>query len=155
MLLFTLLLVLLARIRSSRVVHGNLSNRVSHILMQFIYQPPTARITNRFSMDTYTIDQAVSFSMRLFEQFTDIFIGILSVVVVTSYLIIIIVPIVLFYCYIQKYFISTVRELRRTSSLPTRFNETSEGYLKILSFGKRKEFDSKNKHLVDNDIYYP
>ena len=162
-LLFALILVLFARIRASRVVHANLLDHMLHAPMQFFDQTPIGRIINRFSKDIYAIDQAVPFSMRLFVQFTTFCIGvILSVVIVTPYFIIIIVPVVLFYYYIQKYFITTARELRRISSLKnspiySHFNETIEGYLTILSFGKGKEFDSKNKHLIDSDhdAYYP
>ena len=81
------------------------------------------------------MDQAVPFSMRLFVQFTALFIGFLSIVVVTSYLTIIIVPVVLFYYYIQKYYITTVRELRQISSVS--MMKQFKGYLTILSFGKR------------------
>ena len=74
------------------------------------------------------------------------------------YLTIVIVPAPFNY-YMQKYFIATVCELRRISLLKnaliySHFDEAIEGYLTILSFGKWKEFDSKNEHLIDSDGYY-
>ena len=131
--------------------------------MSFFDTTPIGRILNRFSKDIYAIDQAVPFSMRLFVQFTVYCSAVIvSVIVVTPYFAIIVLPVCVFYWFVQKYFIATARELRRISSLMnspiySHFSETIDGSLTIKAFNKVSEFSNKNKQLIDGDheSYYP
>ena len=117
---------------------------------------------NRFSRDIYSIDQAVPLSFRLYVQFSTYIIGtVVSVIVVTPWFGIAVVPIFGLFYFTQKYFIATARELRRISSLMnspiySHFSETIEGVDTILAFQKGEEFSKKNKQLIDGDhgAYY-
>ena len=90
------------------------------------------------------------------------FATILGVIVVTPYFMIIIIPLTIFYWFVQKYFIATQRELRRISSLMnspiySHFSESIDGTLTIRAFNRINQFSDKNKDLIDADhaAYYP
>ena len=116
-----------------------------------------------FSRDMYAVDQAVpasySSAMRVF-----FWVGatLVTVVIVTPYFAAALLPMIVFYWFVQKYFIATSRELRRLSSLMnspiySHFSESLEGVSIIRAFGKGESFSTKNQSMIDADhnAYYP
>ncbi|ETO01991.1 ATP-binding cassette, sub-family C (CFTR/MRP), member 3 [Reticulomyxa filosa] len=154
---------LVSRLRASKALHQQLLDRMLHAPMYFYDTTPIGRIINRFSRDVYNIDQALPDSWAsMLRIFLSIFVTLLSVVIVTPWFVIMVLPLGILYWWVQKYFISTSRELRRISSLMnspiySHFSESLEGAIIIRAFGKQDEFSSRNKQMIDADheSYYP
>jgi len=157
------IVALYIRLNASKTLFDALLERALHAPMKFFDTTPIGRIINRFSRDMYSVDQAVpntySSALRIMIW---LFAVAVSIIVVTPYFAIIILPLSYFYWRLQKYFIGTSRELRRLSSLMnspifSHFSETLEGSFIIRAFNKSSEFSQKNINLIDADhkAYYP
>lgn len=117
---------------------------------------PHGRIINRFSSDTYTIDDSLPFiSNILFAQFF----GLLGIVVVTLYglpwIFLVLAPLVPIYNWLQNHYRLTSRELKRLSSstlspLYAHFNETLQGLSTIRAFRAVSRFKYENEHFLEN-----
>ena len=156
-LLFGLIAALFLRIKGSRVLHSDLLNKLLHVPMSFYDVTPIGRIVNRFSKDVFAVDSAIPDSLNIFIRISLLcLVALGSVIIVTPYFIVAIIPVAIFYYYIQKYYIATARELRRISAIHnspifSHISETINGYLTVIAFGKRKSFNNKNRKLIDND----
>ncbi|XP_033229901.1 multidrug resistance-associated protein 7 isoform X2 [Belonocnema kinseyi] len=117
---------------------------------------PLGRIINRFSSDTYTVDDSLPFvSNILFAQFF----ALLGIVVVTLYglpwIFLILAPLVPVYHWIQNHYRLTSRELKRLSSsalspLYAHFNETLQGLSTIRAFRAVSRFKYENEHFLES-----
>merc|ERR1719295_586655 len=134
-----------------------------HAPMEFFDTTPIGRIINRFARDMYAVDQAVPQSYQSMIRITLMMLATtLGVCIVTPWFAIALLPMGILYYYLQKYFITTSRELRRLSTLMnspifSNFSESIAGVDTLRSFGKFEEFSDKNKKMVDSDhqAYYP
>lgn len=117
---------------------------------------PYGRIINRFSSDTYTVDDSLPFiSNILFAQFF----GLMGIVVVTLYglpwIFLVLAPLVPIYNWLQNHYRLTSRELKRLSSstlspLYAHFNETLQGLSTIRAFRAVSRFKYENEHFLEN-----
>ena len=133
------------------------------LAMSFFDTTPIGRIINRFSRDMNNIDSTVPDSfvgtIRMFLFCLGVTV---SVAVVTPWFLSALIPMGIFYWWVQKYFIATSRELRRISNLQnspifSHFSESASGYMIIRAFSAVDRFSTKNKELIDKDhqAYYP
>ncbi|XP_051169843.1 ATP-binding cassette sub-family C member 10 [Leptopilina boulardi] len=117
---------------------------------------PHGRIINRFSSDTYTVDDSLPFiSNILFAQFF----GLMGIVIVTLYglpwIFLVLAPLVPIYNWLQNHYRLTSRELKRLSSstlspLYAHFNETLQGLSTIRAFRAVSRFKFENEHFLEN-----
>ncbi|XP_076174317.1 ATP-binding cassette sub-family C member 10 isoform X2 [Ptiloglossa arizonensis] len=116
---------------------------------------PFGRIINRFSSDTYTIDDTLPFIANIL--FAQLF-GLLATVVVTIYglpwILLVLAPLVPIYHWIQTHYRLTSRELKRLSStalspLYAHFNETLHGLSTIRAFRSVLRFKQENELTLE------
>ncbi|KAH1019384.1 hypothetical protein HUJ04_009210 [Dendroctonus ponderosae] len=98
---------------------------------------PLGRILNRFSSDTYTVDDSLPFILNiLLAQFF----GLLGSIGITVYglplICLFLVPLIPIYHWLQNYYRLTSRELKRISSVSlspvySHFNETLQGIVEL------------------------
>lgn len=141
--LFTLLRAFIfayGGIRAATKIHETLVHRVVSSKITFFDITPLGRILNRFSSDTYTVDESLPFILNiLLAQFF----GLIGSLVITingnPWLYLIFAPLIPVYNHVQNKYRHTSRELKRLSSvtlspLYSHINETLQGLIVIRAF---------------------
>lgn len=127
--------------RAARDLHNKLLINVFRLPMSFFDTTPLGRILNRFSKDVDTIDNVLPMSMRFWIM---MFFNTLAVIVVISYstpiFLSVVLPIGIIYYFIQRFYVSTSRQLKRIESVTrspiyTHFSETITGQSTIRAYG--------------------
>ncbi|KAI4498656.1 hypothetical protein M0802_006362 [Mischocyttarus mexicanus] len=142
-------------IQAATFIHKQLLKTVIKATNRLFDVEPLGRIINRFSSDTYTIDDTLPFITNIL--FAQLF-GLVATIIVTSYglpwIFLILAPLVPVYHWIQNHYRLTSRELKRLSStalspLYTHFNETLCGLSSIRAFRAVSRFVEENELLLE------
>lgn len=140
-------------INAAIITQKNLLKIIINAKLKFFDTQSFGRILNRFSSDTYTVDDSLPFIMNIL--LAQLF-SLLGTLIITAYglpwIFLILAPLVPIYHWIQQHYRLTSRELKRLSStslspLYTHFNETLQGLSSIRAFRAVSRF----KH--DNELY--
>ncbi|CAJ0833879.1 2763_t:CDS:10 [Entrophospora sp. SA101] len=148
---------------AARKLHEDMLNSVVRSPTSFFDTTPLGRILNRFSKDQYTIDEVLP---RTFAgYFRTIFYVLATILVIafsTPLFIIVIVPMIFVYRYIQVYYLSTSRELKRLDSVTrspiyAHFQETLGGVTTIRAYQQTDRFIEENENRLDENqkAYFP
>ncbi|KAH0623848.1 hypothetical protein JD844_007017 [Phrynosoma platyrhinos] len=105
--------------------------------------------------DIFTVDETIPMSFR---SWLNCCLGIVSTLVIiclaTPYFAIIMLPLGLIYYFVQQFYVSTSRQLRRLDSVTrspiySHFNETVSGLSVIRAYGHQERFLQHNEKIVD------
>ncbi|KAI9148595.1 ATP-binding cassette glutathione S-conjugate transporter ycf1 [Blastocladiella emersonii ATCC 22665] len=149
-------------IRAAHTLHNTMLSRVAAYPMSFFDTQPTGRVLNRFSKDINVIDEVLP---RSFMQMLRTFLTVISVIVlISSYtpsFLAIISPLMVAYYAIQRYYLSTSRELKRlesTSRSPgiSHFSESLDGIHVIRAYQQESRFIRECHTRLDHNLkaYY-
>ncbi|XP_059473692.1 ATP-binding cassette sub-family C member 10 [Neocloeon triangulifer] len=143
-------------IKAAASLHTKLLKSVLRGKVNFFDLTPAGRIINRFSSDTYTVDDSLPFILNiLLAQFF----GLIGSLVVTTYglpwLSLVLVPLLPLYRWLQFYYRHTSRELKRIGSVAlspvyNHFNETLLGFTTIKAFRASERFSQTNELHLEN-----
>jgi len=159
---FGLLMFTLAGQRAAEHFHAGLLASLLRAPMSFFDTTPLGRILNRFSKDTYTIDEVL---MTSFNQYFLTLTSVVATLAVIGYatpffLVAMIIPAVLYYS-TQVYYVPTSRELKRLDSVSrspifSHFSETLDGVSTIRAFREQAQFVWENETKLDYNLqaYY-
>ncbi|CAF3420107.1 unnamed protein product [Rotaria sp. Silwood1] len=145
-------------IEAARKLHKSLLNSLLQCSISFFDTTPSGRILNRFSSDTWSVDDSLPFIMNVL--LANIF-SLLGTLVLCCYglpkFLIVLVPLAIFYYFIQNYYRWTSREIKRISSVAlspvyAHFGETISGLSTIRAFRHVTRFVEHNFFLVSNSI---
>ncbi|KAG5675958.1 hypothetical protein PVAND_005815 [Polypedilum vanderplanki] len=135
-----------AGIKAAKIIHDKLLNKVFYTKIQFFDITPLGRILNRFSSDTYTIDDSLPFIFnillaQLFGLLGSIFVSLYAL----PWLALIIAPMVPLYLDIQSKYRNASRDIKRISSnalspLYAQFTETLQGLTTIRAMRASARF---------------
>ena len=123
--------------------------------MAFYDTTPLGRMLNRFSKDTYSVDEQIPNTIRWYiSSLARVSSAILYICVVTPLFILGLLPIILVYVSAQRYYIKTSRELSRLDSVSRSpiyalFSETLDGLTTIRAFSSERRLTQKNFRLLD------
>ncbi|KAJ6264027.1 Metal resistance protein [Drechslerella dactyloides] len=159
----TLILWIFCSIEAARKLHERMMKAIFRSPMSFFETTPTGRILNRFSGDVYKVDELLA---RTFNQlFANAARCAFTFIVIswgTPAFIALIVPLLLLYFYIQRYYLSTSRELKRLDSVSrspifAHFQESLGGLATIRAYQQQDRFWHENEMLVDGNLraYFP
>ncbi|RIA93900.1 ATP-binding cassette transporter 1 [Glomus cerebriforme] len=159
----TILLWVFCAIRAARKLHQQMLHGIIRSPMSFFDTTPLGRILNRFSKDIYTIDELLP---RIFVGYFRTFFVVISTIFVITYstplFIIVIIPMIFMYIYIQTYYLSTSRELKRLDSVTrspiyAHFQETLGGLTTIRAYQQVNRFITENEIRLDvnQKAYFP
>ncbi|XP_071865552.1 ATP-binding cassette sub-family C member 10 [Bombus fervidus] len=142
-------------IQAAISIHKQLLKVVVRAKAVFFDIQPFGRILNRFSSDTYTVDDSLPFIANIL--FAQLF-GLIATVIVIAYgipwILLVLAPLVPVYHWIQNHYRLTSRELKRLSSaalspLYAHFNETLHGLSTIRAFRMVSRFKQANELLLE------
>lgn len=142
-------------IHASRLLHSNLLHNILKAPMVFFDTTPTGRIVNRFAKDIFTVDEAIPMSFR---SWLACFLGVIGTLFViclaTPFFTVVIVPLAIFYFFVQRFYVATSRQLRRLDSVTrspiySHFGETVSGLSVIRAYGHQARFLQHNENTVD------
>mmetsp|Transcript_32813 Transcript_32813/g.52531 ORF Transcript_32813/g.52531 Transcript_32813/m.52531 type:complete len:1421 (+) Transcript_32813:30-4292(+) len=151
------------QLKASQNLHDLLLDSMMKATMTFYDETPFGRIINRFSKDMNDVDgQLPSLLQFVLRLFLFAIAALVRIAVSTWGFAIAVIPVMAVYYYVQRYFISALRELRRLSSIMnspiySHFGESLNGAVVIRALHKQKPFQARNRVLIDNDLkcYYP
>ncbi|XP_078352062.1 ATP-binding cassette sub-family C member 10-like isoform X2 [Oculina patagonica] len=155
--LFRAFLFAYGGICAAKVLHSRLLKSILSAPVSFFDVTPIGRIVNRFSSDIYSIDDSLPFILNIFlaQAF-----GVAGTVVITCYglpwFVLVLVPLVLVYYYIQNYYRRTSRELKRLMSVTlspiyAHFSETLTGLATIRALRDEPRFKQENEHRLETN----
>nr|CAD7455644.1 unnamed protein product [Timema tahoe] len=116
---------------------------------------PLGRILNRFSSDTYTVDDSLPFIMNiLLAQFFSVIGTVFIIIYGLPWLVLILAPLVPIYHWLQNHYRLTSRELKRLSSttlspMYSHFSETLAGITTVRSFRATSRFKRENEYHLE------
>lgn len=134
-------------------LHRAALNRVLHAPEVFFETTPIGRIINRFSKDQDGIDNALVDALRIFLSTTASCIGYLALIIYGIPLFAVpLIPILISYFYIQKYYRHVSLELKRVDSIAqspiyTLIGECLAGLPTIRAFSEEKRFIEQNNEF--------
>ena len=135
-----------ALLRSSEKLHNKMATAILKAPVLFFDSNPIGRILNRFSKDIGCLDEVLPATFLFAVQMVlFVLTAALLPLVANAWLAAVVVPIILLYVYIARYFMRTSRELKRLESLCrspvlTQISETLDGLDTIRSRGRQQEF---------------
>ncbi|KAJ8874871.1 hypothetical protein PR048_022761 [Dryococelus australis] len=121
-------------------IHNLLLKSIVNAKVLFFDTSPLGRILNRFSSDTYTIDDSLPFIMNILLAQLFSMLGTLAVVMYgLPWMVLVLAPLVPVYQWLQNHYRLTSRELKRLSSVSlspvySHFSETLAGLPTIRAF---------------------
>ena len=150
-------------IYASRDLHKLLLLNIVRLPMSFFDKTPIGRIMNRFSKDIYFIDETIPRSIR---SFLGTFFSVLMTIIIISYatplFLIVVIPMIIFYMFVQRFYVCTSRQLKRIESITrspvySHFQESLSGVSTIRGYKKQDSFIQENEDRVDRnqEVYYP
>ena len=133
-------------LKSSENLHNDMVTAILKAPVLFFDSNPIGRILNRFSKDIGCMDEVLPKTFLFAVQIVlFVLTAALVPLVANAWLAAVVVPIILLYVYIARYFMRTSRELRRLecvcrSPVLTQISETLDGLDTIRSRGRQQEF---------------
>lgn len=141
--------------RASKTLLHQAVTRVLRAPMSFFDTTPLGRITNRFSKDVDTMDNALTDSFRMFlmtmAQITAVFILIIAYF---YYFAVALGPLFIMFLFAASYYRSSAREIKRheavlRSHVFSRFSEAVTGVSTIRAYGLQEQFSKSVRDAVD------
>ncbi|KAI8362629.1 multi drug resistance-associated protein MRP [Blakeslea trispora] len=159
----TLALWVYCAIRSARILHSDMLDAIIRSPMSFFDTTPLGRILNRFSKDQHTIDEGLP---RTFQGYFRVLFSVISTIAIVAYstpiFMVVVIPLGFLYIYIQRYYLTTSRELKRLDSVGkspiySHFQETISGVSTIRAYEQQRRFVFENENRLDDNqkAYYP
>lgn len=156
-------LLALAQVSASRVLHRDLLAAILRAPMSFFDTTPLGRLVNRFSKDIDTIDFNIPLTTRIWMG---TFSGVITTLFIISYstpvFLAVLIPLGVFYYFVQRFYIVTSRQLKRIDSIRrspiyAHFSETLSGTSSIRAYKASDKFIEHSDQLIDenNMAYYP
>ncbi|CAN9498133.1 unnamed protein product [Ophioblennius macclurei] len=142
MLLFNVL------VKCSQILHNRMFNSILRAPVRFFDMNPIGRVLNRFSKDIGQLDSQLPWT---FVDFIQVFLQILGVIAVASsvipWILIPVLPLLIVFIYLRRYFLQTSRDIKRLESTTrspvfSHLSSSLQGLWTIRAFGAEKRFQT-------------
>ncbi|ORX52519.1 hypothetical protein BCR36DRAFT_349904 [Piromyces finnis] len=143
--------------RASKKIHRDAISRVIMAPISFFDTTPLGRIINRFSKDQDSLDGMLFMAIQGFiSSIASTITTIIFMIYAAPIFGIALVPLLILYYFVQKYYISTSREIKRLESLSVsplfaNFTESLQGLPIIRAYSEQNRFIKHNQHLIDDN----
>ena len=144
-------------LNASKLMHKKMLIRVMMSPMSFFDTTPLGRIVNRFGKDVDVCDNTLPGSLQSWLSTLAQFVGtIVTIMTVIPLFILVILPVAFVFFFIQKFYVSTSRQLKRLESVSrspiySHFGESLTGSSTVRAFGMSKDFINQSQVLVDKN----
>ncbi|XP_042187623.1 ATP-binding cassette sub-family C member 9 [Callorhinchus milii] len=159
--LFSSIAHVLSGIKASKYLFRKMLVNVMALPLRFFESTPIGRILNRFSSDIKAIDDQIPTNLERFLWHLLLCLSaVLINIIVTPFFIIPILPLLVFYYFLQKFFRASSRELQRLDSITkspvfAHFSETLGGLTTIRAYKCEDKFFEQIVDKIDyNNIAY-
>ena len=131
---------------AARKIHNTMLARVLRAPMAFFDTTPVGRIANRFSSDLNTVDAHLPGTFEWMSGCTfTLILKVITIAVTLPYIVLLAVPVVLIFKYLQSKFVPTMRTLERLTSkarspIFSFFSETLNGTAVVRAYGAQQRF---------------
>ncbi|XP_046853046.1 multidrug resistance-associated protein 1-like isoform X2 [Xenia sp. Carnegie-2017] len=150
-------------VKGSRFLHHNLLVNVLRLPLSFFESTPLGRIVNRFSKDIDVIDAQIPLNLWWFFETSTSVLGVIFLICYSTPLFMtVLLPLVVLYVFIQRFYVTTSRQLQRLESISrspvySHFFETLNGVSTIRAFNAQQRFIMLNNKNVDENsmVKYP
>ncbi|XP_077085851.1 ATP-binding cassette sub-family C member 3 isoform X1 [Siphateles boraxobius] len=150
-------------LKAARHTHLHMLQAILRAPQAFFQATPSGRVLNRFSKDVDTIDSLIPDNIDIWMRTFWYTVNVLLVCsVLTPMFLIVIVPLMLFYWWVQRFYVATSRQLKRLESVSrspiySHFSETITGTSVIRAYGRHGAFVLMSDMKVDENqkSYYP
>uniref|UniRef100_A0A4W5LBQ3 ATP-binding cassette, sub-family C (CFTR/MRP), member 3 n=1 Tax=Hucho hucho TaxID=62062 RepID=A0A4W5LBQ3_9TELE len=150
-------------LRAAKLMHLYMLQGVLRAPQGFFESTPTGRVLNRFSKDVDIIDSHIPDNIDIWMR---TFWHTVNVLIVCSALtplfLLVVVPLMVFYWWVQRFYVATSRQLKRLESVSrspiySHFSETVTGSSVIRAYGRHNAFVLMSDMKVDENqkSYYP
>lgn len=133
-------------IAAGRAFHDNALNSILKTDIRFFDSTPIGRILQRFSRDVESVDIHLPWSVdSTMNSFLQVLVAFLLIIITLPLSIVFLVPVMIYYYFIQNSYRRVAREVKRFDSLArsprySHFKETLQGLSVIRSFNKQEYF---------------
>ncbi|XP_006825518.1 ATP-binding cassette sub-family C member 9-like [Saccoglossus kowalevskii] len=140
---------------AAKRLHIALLRNIVNAPMRFFDTTPTGRILNRLSADTQVIDQKIWLTMNSFmNSFLQVVSALVVNSIVTPIFIAFVTPVLIVYIFLQRYYITTSREIQRLDSITrspvfAHYSESLGGLSTIRAYRKESAFKRRLLRTVD------
>ncbi|XP_070850344.1 ATP-binding cassette sub-family C member 4-like [Chaetodon trifascialis] len=133
-------------VRSTQCLHNRMFSAILRTPVRFFDINPIGRVLNRFSKDIGQLDSNMPWT---FVDFIQVFLQILGVIAVSvsviPWILIPVVPLLLFFLYLRRYFLRTSRGIKRLESTTrspvfSHLSSSLQGLWTIRAFGAEERF---------------
>ncbi|RNA37460.1 multidrug resistance-associated 1 isoform X3, partial [Brachionus plicatilis] len=152
--------LVLMYIRAARLYHTKLLSTILRSTLHFFESTPAGRIINRFSRDIESLETSIPDSFKICAFcVTNIIHTLIILGYTTPMSLLLILPASLVYIFIQRYYVSSARQLARLDSstkspIFSFFSETLAGVSTIRAFNSKGRFIKKMEKNVDENTVY-
>ncbi|XP_034717200.1 canalicular multispecific organic anion transporter 2 isoform X1 [Etheostoma cragini] len=150
-------------LRAAKLTHRNMLEGVLRAPQAFFESTPTGRLLNRFSKDVDAIDSHIPDNIDIWMRTFWYTLNVLLICsALTPMFLIVIAPLMVFYWWVQRFYVATSRQLKRLESVSrspiySHFSETVTGCSVIRAYGRHSSFVLMSDMKVDENqkSYYP
>uniref|UniRef100_A0A3Q4HJW0 ABC-type glutathione-S-conjugate transporter n=1 Tax=Neolamprologus brichardi TaxID=32507 RepID=A0A3Q4HJW0_NEOBR len=150
-------------LQAAKLTHRNLLQGVLRAPQGFFESTPTGRLLNRFSKDVDAIDSQIPDNIDIWMRTFWYTLNVLLICcALTPMFLIVIAPLMVFYWWVQRFYVATSRQLKRLESVSrspiySHFSETITGCSVIRAYGRHSAFVLMSDIKVDENqkSYYP
>ncbi|XP_041671461.1 ATP-binding cassette sub-family C member 3 isoform X1 [Cheilinus undulatus] len=148
---------------AAKLMHLNMLQGVLRAPQAFFESTPTGRLLNRFSKDVDAIDSHIPDNIDIWMRTFWYTLNVLLICsALTPMFLIVIAPLMVFYWWVQRFYVATSRQLKRLESVSrspiySHFSETVTGSSVIRAYGRTSAFVLMSDMKVDENqkSYYP
>ncbi|XP_034564588.1 canalicular multispecific organic anion transporter 2 isoform X1 [Notolabrus celidotus] len=150
-------------LRAAKLMHRNMLQGVLRAPQTFFESTPTGRLLNRFSKDVDAIDSHIPDNIDIWMRTFWYTLNVLLICsALTPMFLLVIAPLMVFYWWVQRFYVATSRQLKRLESVSrspiySHFSETITGSSVIRAYGRHSAFVLMSDIKVDENqkSYYP
>ncbi|XP_069939625.1 multidrug resistance-associated protein 1 isoform X2 [Cherax quadricarinatus] len=145
-------------LEAAEQVHNKVLQNVLRLPMSFFDTNPIGRLINRFGKDVDTLDNILPWTIRSWLTcFLTVLATFVVIVAATPIFIVVLIPTMIIYYFVQVLYVSTSRQLKRIESVSrspiySHFQETIQGASTIRAFGREHQFIANSEAKVDFNL---
>ncbi|XP_053612286.1 ATP-binding cassette sub-family C member 10 [Plodia interpunctella] len=143
-------------VQAAAKIHKMLLKVIVRAKVKFFDVTPLGRILNRFSSDTYTVDDSLPFILNILLAQVFSLLGAIAVTVYgLPWILVAVLPVACVYYRLQRLYRPTSRQLKRLQSVTlspvyTHFNDTIEGLTIVRAMGSTSRWAETGDELVES-----